>query len=103
MSTAVGAQEFRMTCRGEKGVYLVVYGIAARCRKTDRHFIELGNEPETVMEPERIEEQKARARTKLLTFKTVEKATLHLDVGELRDGLLSFLLLDSRNVQHALT
>ena len=25
MGTAVCAQEFRMTCRGEKGVYLVVY------------------------------------------------------------------------------
>lgn len=78
--------------------YVLATGIKARCRKTDRHHIDIGDFPMDTNRDEVIEQ----AKKKLVeTMKSTQKASFHWDFCEIeKDGgfdIRTMRLFDQRN------
>lgn len=88
-----------------RNCYITARGIKKRCRKEDRHYLEMGTYPlETTAEM-----LEAKARELLAAeMKSVSKAVLHLDyaqeITETDSNWHSMVceLLDKRNIEHSL-
>ncbi len=79
---------------------LTVQGIAPRCRKVDRHHVDLGRMLPVDVDVDALETE---ARACLGDYKNIQSAILYVNYGELSaDGFATYSLMDSRHIARRL-
>ena len=85
--------------RAVRDCFIVIKGVAPRCRKADTHIVPLGDHPVDVdvatLEPQ--------ARAVLARYKSVTRAKLCLHYAEIGDGFKTTMIFDPRHIDIPLT
>jgi hypothetical protein len=103
MSSAIPTESYvknGRTVTPKRECFLVISGVAPRCRKPDTHVIKLGFRPieQTPMQPSYLPEVMTEAKTELAKYKAVTSARLKLHYTEVGDGFRSSMLMDDRHI-----